>query len=737
MSRKPFFAQIAALPILFAAATVQPRVACAQQADEGTKLEEIVVTAQKREERLQDVPIAITALTQDTLSGTRTMTAQDIQFSVPAMTYFYDNGFGQPYMRGVGSELTEPNADASVATYIDGAYVAYSQATIVNLLGVERVEVLEGPQGTLYGRNAVGGAIDIVTLSPGDKLEGAASVTQGNYADKELTAHVSGPVTDNLKVGIYAAGTWANPYVDYVSPDGIYPPGQPRHDRNTGLRLKAIWDPTGWLKLTGSVEQTVTHSFMGNTLRQIDPTLFPAGKVQIQPYNVYADSADFIDINQRVATLKEQIDLKWAQIVGISNYRRGQTFSTDDADATQAFILNAYIKVPSRQYSQELQLVSAPSSAVKWIAGVFYFSDSSSFNPDGIVSPLIFQPSPIFSSAAYGGVDTVSKAAFGQITVPFDPWIENLRLTLGGRYTVDEKDLTIYSKYFDVSDTQLGPTQTFPDNGESKKWSKFTPKATLDYRLGGTLLYVTYSEGFKSGVFNVLSPSTPGPVNPEVLKAVQVGSKSDLLNNRLRINAEAYHYDWSDLQVEVIDFTAGSLGGLQNAASAKMYGADISAEAVVTDNLHLRLAISGEHSEYTSFPSASGFTEVPGTTGLTAISVDATGNQTSRTPKWVLNGGADYTHPVPGGGQLGGHVNVYYNSGYFWTAQNTFRELPYALLGLSADYATPDEHWKFTAWGTNLTNRYYSGEFTANGAFGILVQDAPPRMFGLTAAYKF
>ena len=694
------------------------------------RLKEVVVTAEKRAERAQDVPIAIAVFDPQSLQAMHAVTTQDLQFAVPALTYNYQNGFGQPYMRGVGSELTEPNADASVATYVDGAYISYSQSTIMNLMGIERVEVLEGPQGTLFGRNAVGGAINIITLSPSQQPEGQATVTVGDYGDKEVSGHLSGPVTDTLRVGLYTATTYTDPYVIYLAPDGDVPPGQPPHDRSWGARVKAIWQPLDWMIFTGSVEETESLSFLQNTLRQVDPSLYPPGQPVASPYTVTADSPDYLHSVERSATLREEFDFSWAHLVGISNYRNTHVFSTDDADATQAFILNAYINVPERQYSQEVQLLSPASSAIKWLAGIYYFNDVSSFSPDGIVTPL-------FSYQAFGSVDTQSRAAFGQVTFPFDPWIKHLSLTLGGRYTRDTKQVGLYTNFFGSSGAETAST-VYPDNGDSHTWDKFTPKVTLDYKLTDTLLYATYSEGFKSGVYNILSPASPGPVAPEVLKAVQVGSKSEL-GRRLRLNVEAYYYRWSDLQVEVINFTAGggSLGGLENAASAKMYGVDIDSEAIVTENFRLRMSLSLEHSEYTKFPDLSGFESIPGTVGLTAISVDATGNETERTPKWVGNIGADYVHDLPVGGNLAGHVNLYYNDGYFWTAQDTFRQHPYALLGASIDYTLPDDRWKVTAWGTNLTNRYYAWEFTANGGLGALVQDAPPRMYGVTVNFTF
>lgn len=192
-----------------------------------------------REERLQDVPIAVAAIGSSSLENNRVLATQDLQVAVPTLVYSSTGLYAQPFLRGIGSDLTFPNADPSVATYIDGVFVSNNSATIQSLLGTDRVEILSGPQGTLYGRNAVAGAINVYTLTPDDKFEGRLSASYGNYDLVEVGGHMSGPVTDTLFVGIYGGYSRRDSFYNRTaqSIDDL--------DRETssGVRMKAVWEP--------------------------------------------------------------------------------------------------------------------------------------------------------------------------------------------------------------------------------------------------------------------------------------------------------------------------------------------------------------------------------------------------------------------------------------------------------------------------------------------------------------
>jgi iron complex outermembrane recepter protein len=322
--------------------------------------------------------------------------------------------------------------------------------------------------------------------------------------------------------------------------------------------------------------------------------------------------------------------------------------------------------------------------------------------------------------------NTVSAAAFGQATIPIT---DALRLTLGGRYTWDRAR---FSGFSSRAYTQPNSLDAYPDPfffvsypKQSASWKQFTPKVSVDYKIDDTLLYATYSKGFKAGTFNINSPSNPGPVNPEILTAYELGSKSDFFDGRVRINAAAYLYNYKDLQVTSV-LNSGNTK-LANAAKARIYGFDFSPTVLIASGLIFSAGLEYNHSRYTDFPHFAG--ELPAAVGNTPADIDATGHQLSHAPQWTTNASLDYTRSVGSAGTVHGTVNWYRNGGFFWDAQNVLKQNPYDVLNVSVAFSTPDDRWTFALWGTNLTNTFYETAALAFGP-GTVAFDAPPRMFG-------
>jgi outer membrane receptor protein involved in Fe transport len=700
-----------------------------------SSLDEIIVTAQKRAENIQNVPIIVTAISASDLTAAKIDTTQDLQFMVPALVYSSASGYAMPYLRGIGSAFTMPNADPSVATYIDGAYVASDQATIENLLGVQRVEVLEGPQGTLYGRNAVGGAINVITLTPSQTPQGQVTLTGGNYARKEGSANISGGVTDDLAVGLYLGGSLMNPYVEPVT---ALNPVDPTHESEWGGRLKAVYTPTSRLTLTGSFEATKTVSYDEDAYRELSPAalvflLFPTTPRAGAPYTAAGGLPVRAQITQEAATLREEYDFDWANLVGISNYRNLVDYGALDLSASAIPLLGGAVQPQtSRQYSQELQLLSPSGSAIRWIGGLFLYHEKGADFPDETYSAVLFVPGTLVSSNVYGEVNTDSVAAFGQATLPLNVVANGLNLTLGGRFTSDSKHYYAFSSTTDSAGTDLGPITTYSDLPNSHTWNQFTPKASLEYQLENTLYYFSYSEGFKSGAYNITAPTAFGPVNPEKLNDFEIGAKSRLWNGRIQWDSGAYYYDYKDLQVQITNFAQAGSTLLENAADAKAYGLESSFELRVTDALRVTASAIWSHSEYTKFPN---YAAVDQTT-LAPETISATGNELQEAPNFVGTLGAKYDAPLAAG-TLHASANLYYNGGYYWSPDNTIRQGGYALLNSTLGYTLPGDHWTVSAWGKNLTNRLYETGIEQIATFGIYAQDAPPRMYGVTVNYAY
>jgi iron complex outermembrane recepter protein len=724
---------------LVTAFTFAATSAFADSATTSDQLSEIVVTAQKRSESVQDVPIAITVLTGNSLSANKIDVASDLTFLVPGLQYSSLTGYAQPYLRGVGSDFASVGSDPSVATYVDGVYAASSQGVIDNMLGVQRVEVLKGPQGTLYGRNSVGGAINVVTLTPTDDTSADLTVGGGNYSRKEISGYASGAISSKLDAGIYFGYMQQDSFTTLAP--GSTSPNSPLEDRQWGARIKLVYTPNDWLKLTGSGEWSVQDSFDAAVVRQIDrnslANAFGAPEFN-ERHVVAADAPIRLKNTITAASVREDVDLGWSQILGISAFRNVNSKEAVDFDGTATAIFGAGPTFSnSKQLSQELQLLSPTSSKLQWIGGVYFFRETGNYYPTEenlpILLPLGGSP-PILDT--FDSESTLSYAGFGQVTVPLDLLSDALtgfRVTAGLRWTKDDK--TLYNSSLSGRNP-TGPilfTTAFPN--EEASWSKATPKLTVDYRIGGTLLYGTFSKGYQSGVFNLGSPALPGPAAPETVTAYEIGSKSDLIAQRVRLNLAAYYYSFKDLQVQTILPGSGGSTEFANAGAALAYGFEGDLTVAVTEGLTFNLAVANETSRYTDYPDFPGYSVNPNG-GYNQGVVSVNGNQMERAPKWVGNASMQYEHTVGSMGSAGGQIALYESSGFGWNPQDLVRQDSYHLVNASLFFTTSDRRWRFSLWAKNLTDTFYE-QLVTQDTFSIVGSDAPPRTFGGDVTWRF
>ena len=711
-------------------------------------LQDIIVTAQRRSERLQDVPIAVSAFTSESLATNRVSTTEDLKFSVPSLNYNAQAGFAVPYLRGIGTDITQPNSDPSVATYVDGVFLSNDAGTIVSLLGVERIEVLLGPQGTLYGKNAVGGAINIVTRTPTDELEGQVSLGTGNYDRFEGSGYVSGPVASNLYAGIYATGMRRDSYYNHRVPvKQRLVNGTPSYEHSWGVRGKLVYEQDA-LRVVASLEHSEGASADAGILQNIQPTSLgvAAGAEFVNDRHVSSNNgAVFNKPTATMAILRAELDLDWSRLISISGYRNLKVDIASDFDGTTASFVNL-IALPSaaKTYSQELQLQSSPGSDIVWVVGAYGSYDNAGFLPTGVATEILFAPvlgPGAFANISTSRVKTKSWAAFAQATVPLG---ESFRLTVGGRYSHDYKKMISRNEFAPVVDGELGPvfgTVIFPNH--KADWGAFTPKVTLDYKTGGTMLYATYAKGYKPGTFNVAAPTTPGPVSPESLQSFEVGTKSDLLNGRLRFNTAAYYYKFKNIQVQVNAQETGSLAILQNGARAEAYGFEASLLAQITDELVFEGSTALEHTEYKRFENFAGYvfgqTPSPGNPlgyGNTPATINASGNNMVRAPKLVTNASLRYKKELANGDTIGADGSWYHNDGFYWEASNQLRQPAYDVFNASINYSTAASGWSFTGWMKNIANkRFYNTQMMSD--FGIVTNDADPRTYGITVTKSF
>ncbi|WP_160486979.1 TonB-dependent receptor [Aurantiacibacter rhizosphaerae] len=705
-----------------------------QATQSGGAIQDIIVTAQRRSERLQDVPIAVTAITGEALSEKQVITTQDLQLSIPSLNYGNQSGFATPYLRGIGSDIASINSDPSVATYIDGVYLANNASTVVSLLGVERIEVLLGPQGTLYGKNALGGAINVVTRTPTSELEGQVQLTAGNYDRLEGNAYVSGPITDNLYAGVYAVGQRRDHYYDFLIPeDQRQLNGTPEDEWLWGVRGKLVLD-LDTVRLEASLEHSELAQADGNVFRNIqDPvTLQP----NFDPDDKFFDSSDGRGAARPKATLgilRADVDLDFARFVSISSYRRVDFQGGTDIDGGPVPIFSVFADSQTDDYSQEFQLQSPSSSDITWTVGVYGFYEDGAFDPTGLA---VFG-TPILS---YTDIKTTSWAVFGQATVPIT---DALNLTVGARYSKDKKEFSAYDATRMIANGELtGPITViaqYPDSEES--WDAFTPKVTLDYDLGSTLLYATYSKGYKPGVYNAAGPSNPGPIDPEKLTSYEVGSKSDFLNGDLRVNTSFFYYDFTDIQVQSLAPGQGGATILQNGASATSYGAEVSAIAQVTPAFSVNANVAYLHTEFDSFPAFAANiigepTAGPPPAVNRPVNLDVTGNELARSPEFVVSAGAQYVAELSVDHTLRFNADWYYNDGFFWDPSNQTRQESYNLVNFAVTYVNEPGDWSVRAWMKNAFDEYYFNTITTT-SLAVSANEAAPQTFGVTVTKNF
>lgn len=692
-------------------------------------LQEIVVTAQKRAQNVQDVPIAVTAITGNALADQRVLDTRSLQQAVPTLQYGNAAGFALPFLRGIGSALQTPGTEPSVATFVDGVYVASNSATMMGLLGIDRVEVLAGPQGTLYGRNTSGGAINIYTLTPSQSTDAQVKLTYGNYDRIEASGYASGPLTDNLVVGIYATAGRRDTYYHFDP----RPADQSLQNSFHAVRVKAVWDPTEAIRFTGSYEysqeKTVDTAFRNAQPGSMGVTLF-GGDPKTEEYLINVDAVNLSQPRSHSLMLREEFDLGFADLVGITGYRHLDKPTGTDLDGTTAPLVSVFATNFSRQFTQEVQLLSKPGGPLEWIAGLYYFYERAGYAGLQVRSDILFEGA--FNRATTDG-DLLARsyAAFAQGTVTL---ADGLRLTVGGRYTRDKKEKEDAIVSYSIDGTPVGiPPDVVP--GAKKSWSKFTPRVTLEYKINDTLLYATYSKGFKSGQFNASDAADRTAVDPESLTDYEVGLKTDLFDRRLRINAAAYYYDFTNLQVQVLDPTGGGVAArLQNAAKARAYGVEATVTAALTDALTINASAAWEDSKYTNFQNAPFVVFSP--TGNSQIPLPATGNDLIYAPKFVGSFGATYKVDL-GAGSLDLHGDVYYNDGYAFTVHRQFMQPSYTLVNASVTYHLPGDQLSLQAWGTNLTNAHRFAERALSVPFGAYQADDAPRMYGVTLTWKY
>lgn len=711
-------------------------------------LEEIVVTAQKRAESLQDTPVAISAFQGDALQNMGVGSTQQLQAVTPTLTFNNRGAIAQPYIRGIGTTLSLLGLEPSIATYVDDQYYSRPAGNIMELPDIERIEVLKGPQGTLYGRNATGGAIRIVTKDPGEEFEGKIKLSVGNYDYYGLSAYVSGAVTDNLSANFSALVKQRDGFAENQVPG--------KHDLDTldveTYRTKWVWGASDDVTVKWSLDYSRREDTAGSeTIDITNSSKAAAGgalaasaiggfsSVGKEQDKIYA-SADDDNILQMLNTsLQFDVALDGMNFSSISTYQDSRLETkAGDFDTSALRFADVSDAEENEAFSQEFQLVSDSDSALKWVAGTYFFQSEGDYQLtfDGRDLALVGNTTLVSPKSQ---LDTTAWALFGQATYDFN---EQLSLTLGARYSEEKKEVE-----------SSGGSPALPGAKSEETWEKFTPKATLEYNTDVGMVYLTYSTGFKSGGFaypfiNAAGVDTTNAVDPENLDMWELGAKVDLLGNTLRLNAALYYYDYEDLQVNR-NAGLGPAGiqiPVENAKGAEVTGLEVDVTWLPMENLTLTGGFNAMETEYTDYdnatPNVYNTAVFPGPV-VAATAYDATGDDMTRAPDFSAFLALEYAFQV-GDATMPLNLTYSYKGDYNFdlmpgTEANKIDELEsdaYELINARLSYVPASEEWSVSLWGNNLTDEEYYDE-VVTFATGVRATVAAPRTYGVDFTYNF
>lgn len=757
MSRKHSLHSCAAACALL---TLAPGFAQGAEAEAGavpaakkdSDLIEIVVTANKRAENLQEVPMTLSAFTSEILETQGVQSVVDLPELTPGLGFTRTLVGTNAFLRGVGTTSAGYSTEAPIATYLDGLYLPNSAASSFSFNNIERIEVLKGPQGTLYGRNSTGGLISVITKDPGDKAALDVSASYANYNNAQLNFYGSTPITDTVS---------ANLAVMYDNQgDGwgknIYTGRDAFTFRDLGAQAKVKWTPTPdtTVTLRGFFDRTNTDE--GNAVAEYPGSTGSDGTPSLGKYQIDTRLTPYAEQRQGIISLKAEQDFDFAKLTSITGYIDNYSPSLQ----TQGPILGQPIpgqgtinlggNQTAKSISQEFQLASDSTKPLQWIVGTFYYHDDTMIQTQvwgTCIGRVCATPPPVQST---GYQKTISYSGYADGTYSF--W-DATHLTLGLRYTSDEKILTgnvvplagfpdSFPAFPPGYVTAPGmPFAGFPSGIDTDvTFGQFTYRAVLAQDITDTMnAYASYNRGFKSGGFNPTSFTNPAS-RPEILDAYEVGMKSELLERKLRLNLSGFYYNYDDMQLRTSAAPAPPGGTiLYNAASSEIKGIDADFEVATGKGLMLNGGFEYLDAAYTSFPGAvcthalaiGG--SILGGTGSTVCNLS--GNTLPQAPKFSYTLGLTYDLETDFG-EWSFNINDSYKSTFAWEPDNRLKQPGYHIVNSSLLWMPEKSDLSVEAYGRNLGSSYYfvSGA-NAGGNDGYV--PGAPRTYGVKVRYKF
>ena len=735
---------------------LSPAPAFAQSEDEGVANAPIIVTAQRRAEAQVDVPISITTLGSDALETASVNALADIAKMTPSLRFDFAGGFFQPTIRGIGTAVTTSGGGGNVGIYIDGFYSPNPLAADFDLISVDSIQVLKGPQGTLFGRNTTGGAILVQTRKPdsyANSLE--AKVSYGRFNEAEAQAFGNYVISDRVAMTVEGQYRRGDGYLTNISNGkrvGDYENWSVRLGMKAELsdnvevllRYKhgSVDDPTPLL--TASYSGPEFGGRGGQPYAAFTPGVdYTYNRREIASGSAPADQ-EFFKSNSDVLQGTISADLGFGNLTSYSQYRSENVDSSIELDYSGAPVFQLGLPNFNETYSQELLLTSKPGTALQWTAGLFYFQ-----NRDTYVTYYDYFPflppafgGPLLSRTRLGGSSTTTKsyAAFVDATYEVTP---QLFITAGVRYAHDKIDDAYYNTV-DGTGTKVYISDVNPGALDRVEDDRVTPRFVIRYKPTDEMsVYASYTKGYKAGILDVgggaasCATGQTCSVKPETIDAFEGGVKYD--SGRLSFEASAFYYDYKDLQVSL--FISGT-AKIINAATSEIYGLDGQVRYRVNDNFSFNAGGAYVHARYKRFEQAPIYELCTAglACGINTFQLDSTTTLRNvtmqRTPKFTGNFGARYTTDLADG-ELALSGNLFYSSSFFFGPSGIqFKEGAYETLSLRAQWTDPSDKYSIAVWGDNVTDSKYRTQVQYNNP-GIGANWAKPITFGVELGFKF
>ncbi|MEX1668400.1 TonB-dependent receptor [Zhongshania guokunii] len=754
----------AAMVLISCQSTLQAQeVAQEERQSRNRMMEEVVVTATKRAENAQDVPVSVSAFSGDMLAAMGVDNPTDLQAVTPGLTYNSATGFSIIYLRGVGSDAFLM-ADPSVATYIDGIYYPFASGLAQSFGKVERIEVLKGPQGTLFGRNTTGGAISITTEQPSfDEVYGSIDASYGSFNARQTAALINVPVTDWFATSLALFYNESDQYYTF-DPESKQQNMDVERAAGGRFKMKFASEHFDLLLAAVKVKQSGYNTALAANTRASDQAKLQGAESQPRDHTISVDAPLNFDIDSEVLFGEFNAYLDHFDIKLLASHQTLENYGQSDFDGTNASIIAFQAPLFADVKTAELQFISNQDSWnadwLEWIGGLYYINSTAGLLPrfgaaggeQGNIGPIPIGsllgdltqqlPAPALNGIALnleGILDTDSWAAFFQTTFTLTDWAE---LTLGGRYQYEERYVVASSTSVENADGSSTLLFDWANDGQGVRevdGDNFSPKIAVNLRPAEDLLvFLSWQKGFKSGTFNTVNITDDiDYAEEEQVTSYELGAKYTSPSGNFVINSAVFYTEIDNIQVQFSSIQSGGAVTFDNAGAGRIQGIDFDSKIVLIPTIvdDFILSVSGAYLDaiYTDYTDGLGFDE---DSGAYQDGQDFTGNRMVRTPEYTATMALSKTFLFDDG-PLEITADAYYNSGYAYLPQNTvFMEEEYYLVNARASFLIEDWDLRITASGKNLSDTVYAYSQFPNDD-GRLEALAPPRNYSLAVQWNF